>query len=134
MIESSEVIVDSNIIIDIVSDDPKWVTWSAEALSRYPICLINSMIFAELCYNKASKNEVDELTFSLELLYQEVPKEALFFAAQAYRKYRRQGGTKTVPLPDFFIGAHAEALGVPILTRDVSRYRIYFPNVQLISP
>ena len=71
---------------------------------------------------------------SLGLVYLELPREALFLAAKAFRRYRRQGGTKTSPLPDFFIGAHALVLGIPILTRDVSRYRTYFPEVQLISP
>ena len=79
-------------------------------------------------------DEAEALIAMLGLVYLELPREALFLAARAFRQYRRRGGTKTSPLPDFFIGAHALVLGIPILTRDISRYRTYFPEVRLISP
>ncbi|MBU6326986.1 MAG: hypothetical protein KGQ89_05115 [Verrucomicrobia bacterium] len=72
--------------------------------------------------------------YSLGLIYEDSAREALFITARAFRQYRNQGGTKTSPLPDFFIGAHALVLGIPILTRDVSRYKTYFPEVPLLSP
>ncbi len=82
----------------------------------------------------ASPVEVDELLESLKLGFQEIPRDGLYLAAKAFLQYRRQGGTKTSALPDFFIGGHAEALGIPILTRDTARYQTYFPNVELIGP
>ena len=79
-------------------------------------------------------SEVEEVVSGLKLEYRELPREALFFAAKAFLQYRRRGGTKTSPLPDFFIGAHAVVLGIPIITRDKGRYATYFPKVRLICP
>jgi predicted nucleic acid-binding protein len=134
MIEPGFVLVDSNVIIDIVQQDERWVAWSMEALSEYDAAFVNPIIFAELCYQYTTPDEVDDVLKSLSLLYQELPREALYLASQAFRLYRKSRGTKTSPLPDFFIGAHAAALGVPIITRDVSRYQTYFPSVPLICP
>ena len=127
-------LVDSNVIIDIIGQDPTWMPWSVEALNSCESAWINPIVFAELCYFKNSPGEVEDLLSRLDLGYLELPKDALFLAAQAYKIYRQRGGTKTAPLPDFFIGAHAAALGVPIITRDVTRYQTYFPSVTLISP
>jgi predicted nucleic acid-binding protein len=127
-------LVDSNVIIDIIGEDPTWMHWSVEALNSCESAWINPLVFAELCYLKNSPDEVEELLNHLDLRYLELSKDALFLAAQAYKIYRQRGGTKTAPLPDFFIGAHAAALGVPIITRDVTRYQTYFPSVTLISP
>jgi predicted nucleic acid-binding protein len=132
--DASSVLVDSNVIIDIVGQDPVWMDWSVEALSTFVSAFVNPLVFAELCYVNSSHSKVEKLLGSLDLGYQELPKDALFLAAHAYKLYRLRGGRKTAPLPDFFIGAHAAALGVPILTRDVSRYKAYFPKVTLISP
>jgi predicted nucleic acid-binding protein len=93
---------------------------------------INPVIYAELCFPLLSAEETDQLVAYLGLKYREFSRESLFLAAQAYKIYRKRGGTKTAPLPDFFIGAHAAALGVPIITRDVTRYQTYFPSVTLI--
>lgn len=133
MIEASA-LVDSNVIIDIIGQDPIWMPWSVEALNSCESPGINPLVFAELCYVKNSPEEVEDLLIRLDLGYLDLPKDALYLAAQAYKIYRQRGGTKTTPLPDFFIGAHAAALGVPIITRDVSRYQTYFPTVPLISP
>jgi predicted nucleic acid-binding protein len=127
-------LVDSNIIIDIIGEDAAWFQWSAKALDACKSACINPIVYAELCYLKRSSSEVEDLIKRLELGYLELPKEALFLAAQAFRIYRQRGGNKSAPLPDFFIGAHAAALGIPIITRDVTRYRTYFPSVPLISP
>lgn len=127
-------LVDSNVIIDIIGQDPTWMPWSVEALNSCDSAWINPIVFAELCYLKTSPGEVEELLNRLTLGYLEFSKDALFLAAQAYRIYRQRGGTKIAPLPDFFIGAHAVALGLPIITRDVTRYQTYFPSVTLISP
>lgn len=127
-------LVDSNVIIDIIGQDPTWMHWSIEALNSCESAWINPMVFAELCYLETFPGEVEGLLIRLDLGYQELSKDALFLAAQAYKIYRQRGGTKTAPLPDFFIGAHAAALGVSIITRDVTRYQTYFPSVTLISP
>jgi predicted nucleic acid-binding protein len=130
------VLVDSNIVLDVVTDDPVWADWSDAAITRYQEegLIINPMVYAELCAGAASPGEVDVVVESLKLHFQEVPREGLYFAAQAFLKYRRQGGAKTSPLPDFFIGGHAQASGLPILTRDTARYDAYFPDVELICP
>jgi predicted nucleic acid-binding protein len=134
MTDAAFVLVDSNIIIDIVRDDPVWVDWSVDTLSQFEDARINPIIYAELCYQQTSPEEVDKMLETIELGYSELPREALFLASQAFRKYREIGGTKTSPLADFFIGAHAAALGIPLITRDPTRYRNYFPMITLITP
>ena len=130
------VLIDSNIVLDVVTDDPVWADWSDEAITRHQAdgLIVNPIIYAELCTGAASASEVDELLESLKLGVQEIPREGLFLSAKAFLQYRRQGGTKTSTLPDFLIGGHAEALGIPILTRDTARYQTYFPKVKLICP
>ncbi len=134
MTDSPTALVDSNVIMDIVQRDALWAEWSATALSGIKTPKVNPIIFAELCYLQTSPKEVDDLLVALSLDYEELPRESLYLASQAFRMYRHRGGAKTSPLPDFFIGAHAAALGVPILTRDAQRYRSYFPTVPLICP
>ncbi len=135
MTEVALVFVDSNVVIDITSCDPQWEAWSARQLETFAGRLvINPAIYAELCFPLPSAEDADQLIAYLGLKYREFSRESLFLAAQAYKIYRQRGGTKTTPLPDFFIGAHAAALGVPIITRDVTRYQTYFPSVTLISP
>lgn len=134
MLEVPSVLVDSNVIIDIVQKDPKWVEWSLDSLSRFEATGVNPIIYAELCYQRTESEEVDDLLKSLDIGYYDLPRPSLYLASQAFRIYREQGGVKSAPLPDFFIGAHAAMLGVPIITRDVARYQTYFPNVRLIFP
>jgi predicted nucleic acid-binding protein len=135
MNDPSLVLVDSNVVIDITSRDPQWEEWSGRQLEAFAGRLaINPVVYAELCFQLRSPEEADQLIAYLGLEYREFSRESLFLAAQAYRIYRQRGGTKNAPLPDFFIGAHASALGVPILTRDATRYQTYFPTVPLISP
>ncbi len=134
MIDDALALVDSNVIIDIIQRDEQWFEWSVDTLSRHKNVSINPIIYAELCYQKTSAEEVDHLLDVLCLGYNELPREALYIASQAFREYRKKGGSKTAPLADFFIGAHATVIGAPIITRDVVPYRHFFPSVVLISP
>lgn len=130
------VLVDSNVILDVTNDDAAWGDWSDAQITTYQPAglLVNPVIYAELCTGAETASDVNKVLTQLKLEFRELSREALFLAAQAFLRYRRQGGTKTAPLPDFFIGAHAETLGIPILTRDQGRYRTYFPHVALICP
>ncbi|MFT5406839.1 MAG: putative nucleic acid-binding protein [Verrucomicrobiales bacterium] len=134
MSEIDQALVNSNVIIDIIGQDAHWMSWSMNTLSQYEQTFVNPLVFSGLCYLRPSVVEVEEVLASLDLGYAELPKDTLFLAAQAYTHYHQRGGMKNAPLVDFLIGAHAAALGVPILTRDVGRYQAYFPMVTLISP
>jgi predicted nucleic acid-binding protein len=129
------VLVDTNVLSDVIHQDPVWSAWSSEQLIQHAGDLVvNPIIFAELCCRATSAAEVAQIIRTLSLDYEELSQEALFLAAKAFMAYRRQSGGKTSPLPDFFIGAHAEAVGYTLLTRDKGRYQTYFPTVPLISP
>lgn len=135
MTEDSLVLVDTNIIFDVTECDESWADWSQAQIGQFVgRLIINPLIYTELCYEAGNVSDVDAILVTLGLSFHELPRKALFLSSQAYRLYRKRGGTKTSPLPDFFIGAHAAALGIPILTRDVARYRAYFPSVKLICP
>jgi hypothetical protein len=131
------VVVDTNVLLDIVNDDPAWLTWSANQLvhlSRIGRMIINPIVYAELSISFLSLDEVDLAVTKLNLTFLDIPREAAFIAAKAFLQYRRKGGTRTNVLPDFFIGAHAAVLKSPLLTRDPRRYATYFPTVRLITP
>lgn len=130
-------LVDSNVLLDIFENDLDWFLWSEGALSRYAethrLC-INAVIYTEL---SIGFEKIEELEGALRVAVVEflpLPKEALFLAGKAFLKYRKQGGTKASTLPDFFIGAHAAVQKWPLLTRDVKRYKTYYPTVKLVSP
>ena len=131
-------LVDSNVLLDISTNDPRWFTWSSAQLE--PIinsgeAAINPIIYAELAPSFRSAAELDSSIVPPDDFHRLVlPYAAAFPAARAFAAYRRAGGVKTSPLPDFFIGAHAEVENLPILTRDPARYRTYFPAVRLICP
>lgn len=131
------VLVDSNVILDVFLDDPDWADWSEMMLNQYSaseILYINPIIYTEI---SISFNRIEELDAAITMAgFQilEIPKEALFLAGKAFLQYRRNQGTKTSTLPDFFIGAQAAVLGIDLLTRDVSRYHTYFPTINLITP
>lgn len=128
-------IVDTNVLLDITEQDENWADWSQSQIGDHATRLvINPLIYTELCYESGDAQEVDDILLMLGLRYEEIPRSALFLAAQAFRLYRERGGAKTILLPDFFIGAHAAAINLPILTRDIARYRTYFPEVALICP
>ena len=129
------ILVDTNVVVDVLHGDPVWLEWPNAQLKKFAGELwINPIIYAELCYRAKSSEEVDQVMIDMELNYEELTRPALFLAAKAYQIYRQRGGTKTAPLPDFFFGAHAEAMGIPILTRDSARCKTYFPSVRLICP
>ncbi len=131
------VLVDSNVILDVATDDPAWGAWSAEALARAAdesVLVVNPIVFAEV---SVGFERVEELEDALppELFRRDpLPYEAAFLAGKAFLAYRRRGGRRPVPLPDFYVGAHAAVAGHVLLTRDARRYRTYFPRLALIAP
>jgi predicted nucleic acid-binding protein len=130
-------LVDTNVLLDLATDDPTWVEWSIRALEAAAVdgpLLINSVVYAEFSTRYERIEDVDEFLGRAGVDLVEISRPALFLAAKVHARYRASGGTKTGVLPDFFVGAHASVGGVPILTRDIGRYRTYFPSVGLISP
>lgn len=131
------VLVDSNIFLDIITDDRVWRTWSereVEDLSRDSVLVINPVIYAELSAGVATAEDADRIVPPGLVTREAIPWDAAFLAGKCFRLYRARGGIKQSPLPDFFIGAHAAVRGYRLLTRDVARYRSYFPTVELIAP
>lgn len=131
------VLVDTCVLLDIIEADRRWLDWSLESLERAlaeGAIYINPVIYAELSIGYARIEELESgvRAFGLEVL--ELPREALFLAGKAFLEYRRGTRTKTSPLPDFFIGAHAAVTGLPLLTRATRRVRHHFPGVRLICP
>ena len=131
------ILVDTNVLLDVLQDDSRWATWSQgqlESASLTDKLAINAVIYSELsiAFERIEELEavIEEATLSLE----PIPREALFLAGKVFLDYRRRQGSKQSVLPDFYIGAQAAVLGIPILTRDVGRYRSYFPTVRLITP
>jgi len=130
-------LVDSNVILDVATNDPVWGSWSGEALSREAdesILAINPLIFAEISAGFGTIEELEELVPASAFRRLDLPYEAAFLAAKAFVAYRRRGGKRSAPLADFYIGAHAAVAGLRLLTRDARRYRTYFPGVALVSP
>lgn len=129
-------LVDTNIILDIITDDPNWGEWSARALNAAPHgeLRVNPVIFSELCVGAEDVNEVLEILNELGMTVHDFSFDALFLAAKAFKCYRLKAGRKTSPLPDFYIGAQAMDQDWVILTRDAKTYRTYFPTVRLIAP
>lgn len=130
-------LVDTNVLIDVLEDDPHWSEWSLRQLqgqSRLHALAINPVIYAELSLAFSSPGSLDDIVAGLGLRFEQIPRPALFLAGRAFQRYRRRGGKQHNVLADFFIGAHAAVEGWPILTRDVRRYRDYFPTVELIAP
>ena len=131
------VLVDSNVLIDVAQQDSAWRDWSAEALARAAdsaSLVINPLIYAEVSVGFASAEELDRRLPDDLYRRESLPWEAAFLAGQCFVRYRQQGGSRTSPLPDFYIGAHAAVLGYRLLTRDARRYRRYFATLELISP
>ena len=130
-------LVDSNVILDIFLDDPNWADWSESALADYSLyttLYINSIIYTEVSIGFEKIEELEAALHKGGFQMLEIPKESLFLAGKAYLKYRGSRGIKRSPLPDFYTGAQAAVLGLDLITRDVKRYRIYFPTVKLICP
>jgi predicted nucleic acid-binding protein len=131
------VLVDTNVILDVVQDDPVWAEWSQGQLDAWAVrdqLAINAVIYAELSIAYARIEELEDTVDTAGLRLLEIPREALFLAGKAFLAYRKQRGIRTGVFPDFFIGAHAAVMEVPLLTRETARYRTYFPSVALITP
>ena len=131
------VLVDSNVLLDLLEADSDWYEWSAESIVRcatYGRLVINHIVFAEVSVGFSSIETLDQKLPRSLYERAHLPWEAAFLAGKAFMEYRRAGGTRRSPLPDFYIGAHAAVAGMQLLTRDAARYRTYFPTVDLITP
>ncbi len=130
------VLVDSNVLLDLTTDDPKWAEWSTltlTGLAEEADLVINPVIYAEVCARFDSEGEVDGL-LSPEFEREPLPYKAAYLAGRLHALYRRLGGARERTLPDFLIGAHAAVRGYRLLTRDARRYRTYFPKLEIIAP
>ena len=130
-------LVDTNVLVDVLQNDPQWAEWSIAQLraqAQLHELVINPVIYAELSLSFSTFEALDRVLATMELATHEVPRPALFLAGKAYLQYRRRGGGKAQVLPDFFIGAHAAVEGWPLLTRDASRFRTYFPSLEVVAP
>lgn len=130
-------LVDTNVLVDVLEDDPDWADWSIaqlQAQSRVHRLAVNPIIYSALSLTFSTVEALDQVLDDMELHMLEVPRPALFLAGKAFVQYRRRGGARTNVLGDFFIGAHAAVSGLPVLTRDPVRYRNYFPSVRLVTP
>ncbi len=130
-------LVDTNVLVDVLADDPEWADWSIgqlRAQSKIHRLAINPVIYSELSLTFSTVEALDRTVDHLGLAMIEIPRPALFLAGKAFVRYRRRGDKKHNVLADFFIGAHAAVLRLPILTRDTRRYASYFSNLTLIAP
>jgi hypothetical protein len=130
-------LVDSNVILDIFLDDPNWAEWSESKLEKFSSTsnlFINPVVYSEVSIGFERIEDLESALIRGGFQMLEIPREALFLAGKAFFEYRKKKGAKKSPLPDFYIGAQAAILKMDLITRDESRYRTYFPTVQLITP
>jgi predicted nucleic acid-binding protein len=130
-------LVDSCVLLDLTTDDPTWASWSADALASAAdegALVINPIVYAEVSVDFSRIEDLDEALPSTEFRREPLPYEAGFLAGKAYLTYRHRGGSKRSPIADLYLGAHAAIRGYRLLTRDVARYRAYFPRISLIAP
>lgn len=130
-------LVDTNVLLDLVTNDAIWADWSVEQLEVASLAgplLINDVVYSELAVRYERIEELDAFIEEAGLELIAFPRASLFLAGKVFTQYRRAGGSRTGVLPDFFVGAHAAIRKLPLLTRDVGRYRSYFPTVELITP
>jgi predicted nucleic acid-binding protein len=130
-------LVDTNVLLDLVTNDAQWADWSIRQLDAAALkgpLLINDVVYAELSVRFAAIETLEEALNEAAISVAAMPRAALFLAGKVFQCYRAAGGTRTEVLPDLFIGAHAAAAGLPLLTRDAKRYRSYFPSVDLLTP
>jgi predicted nucleic acid-binding protein len=131
------ILVDTNVLVDVLERDPQWWAWSIGQMRRLSMTdslAINAVVYAELASTHSSSAVLDQKIATMKLVFEDIPRSAAFLAGKAFVLHRRKGGSKTSVLSDFFIGAHAAALGWSLLTRDAHRYSTYFPNLRLIAP
>lgn len=130
-------LVDTNVLLDVVTSDPHWLDWSERQLGRLTLqtqLIINPVVYAELSIGLDHIDEVEAILVMTGVAVRELPRSCSLLAGKAFRSYRARSGTKTGVLPDFFIGAHAVAEGIALLTRDTRRNRSYFPEITLVTP
>lgn len=130
-------LVDSNVLLDVFTEDPEWFSWSSTSLAQRAeesALVINPIIYAEVSVGFARIEELEETLPAAAFRRDPLPWEATFLAGKCFLEYRRRGGAKYSPLPDFYIGAHAAVSGLALLTRDASRYRTYFPALEILAP
>lgn len=130
-------LVDTNVIVDVLNGHPEWSSWSENHLANCAdegSVAINPLIYAEICAQFDSVEDVDDALSLFNFQRLDIPWDAAFLAGKCFSKYRRSGGLKTSPLPDFYIGAHAAVEGLQLLTRDPKRFRNYFPKLKIIAP
>jgi predicted nucleic acid-binding protein len=130
-------LVDSCVLIDVLADDPQWANWSLdqlEACAAIAPLVINPLILAEISPRFERASDLEAALAGLPLVREALPWDAAFLAGQAFKVYRQAQGSKTSPMPDFYIGAHALVGQMQLLTRDAARYRNYFPTLQLVAP
>lgn len=129
-------LVDTNVLLDLVTNDSTWADWSVEQLETASLAgplLINDLVYAEIAVRYERIEELDAFIDEAGLVVAPIPRAALFLAGRLFTRYRRASGSRTGILPDFIVGAHAAVQQLPLLTRDVGRYRSYFPTVALIT-
>lgn len=133
----TSVLVDSNVLLDLMTEDARWFAWSSETLAHtadHARLVINPVIYAEVSIRYSRIEDLD-VALPRDMFEREaIPYEAAFLAGKAFAIYRQRGGSRQSPLPDFFIGAHAAVAGYALMTRDATRYRSYFPKLALIAP
>jgi predicted nucleic acid-binding protein len=131
------ILVDTNILLDVVTDDPAWADWSQQQLDVAALrdrLAVNPVVYAEFSSQFRRIEDVNAMLASVEIAVADMPRPALFLAGHVFKTYRSRGGPRTSILPDFFIGAQAIVLDAPLITRDAGRYRNYFPTLELIAP
>ena len=131
------VLVDSNVLLDVATADPVWSTWSSATLERIAdeaVLIINPLVYAEVSVGFPTIEALDAALPADLYRREDLPYDAAFLAGKCFIRYRRGGGSKRSPLPDFYVGAHAAVAGYRLLTRDATRYRTYFPSLELIAP
>ena len=133
----TDVLVDSNVLLDVLTEDPTWFDWSSSMLAEHAersVLMINPIIYAEVSVRFERIEEMEDAVPAELFRREALPWEAAFLTGKCFLRYRRNGGARRSPLPDFYIGAHAAVRGATLLTRDASRYRTYFPKLPLIAP
>jgi predicted nucleic acid-binding protein len=133
----TSVLVGANVLLDVMTEDQRWLAWSADAIERAAnrhLIVINPIIYAEVSIRYSRIEELDAALPKAMFDREAIPYEAAFLVGKSFLAYRRRGGAKRSPLPDFFIGAHAAVAGYQLMTRDPTRYRTYYPKLALIAP
>ena len=131
------VFIDSCVLLDLFTDDPNWGDWSEKIVDQYSqtnTLFVNSIVYTEVSIGFDKIEELEKAIDQIGIKVLEIPREALFLTGKVFLKYRRNKGTKSSPLPDFFIGAHASVSSFELITRDITKFRTYFPQVKLIHP